>query len=405
MVLPTMRVIGLGKTPRMSRANSPMTSAPPNNAGEKFLLPAGLGDGLPPEAGFEAAMVERLVASFARWGYERVKPPLIEFEDSLLAGPGEAMAAHTFRLMDPVSQRMMGLRADMTPQVGRIAASRLQNMPRPLRLSYAGQVLRMKGEQMRPERQLGQVGVELIGAEGPAADAEVVLLAVEALTALGVPGLAVDLNVPRLAPSILQDQPPQRRADLIAALDRKDTAKVAELAGDQARLLQGLLRSVGPVETALPVLESLALPSQGAEVRANLAATIALIRKSAPDLTLTIDATDHRGFEYHNGIAFTLLGRGVRGEFGRGGHYVNHAGEAATGFSLYLDTLLNTLPMPAGPKRVFVPFGAEAAAALKLREEGWVTVQGLQVADAKAEAKRLRCSHFLLDGRAVATGN
>jgi ATP phosphoribosyltransferase regulatory subunit len=376
-----------------------MTSASSNNAGEKFLLPAGLGDGLPPEAGFEAAIVERLVASFARWGYERVKPPLIEFEDSLLAGPGEAMAAHTFRLMDPISQRMMGLRADMTPQVGRIAASRLQNMPRPLRLSYAGQVLRVKGEQMRPERQLGQVGVELIGAEGAAADAEVVLLAVEALTSLGVRDLAVDLNVPRLAPSILGDK---HRRELIAALDRKDTAKVTALAGAQAPMLLGLLRAVGPVETALPVLESLDLPPPGAEVRANLAAIIALIRKAAPDLTLTIDPTDHRGFEYHSGIAFTLLGRGVRGEFGRGGRYVNHAGEAATGFSLYLDTLLGTLPTPEGPKRVFVPFGADAQAALKLRADGWVTVQGLSAGDTRTEAKRLNCSHYLEGGHAVA---
>lgn len=391
-----------------------MTSAPQKKAGEKFLLPAGLGDGLPPEAGFEAAMVERLVASFARWGYDRVKPPLVEFEDSLLAGPGEAMAAHTFRLMDPVSHRMMGLRADMTPQVGRIAASRLQNMPRPLRLSYAGQVLRVKGEQMRPERQLGQVGVELIGAEGAAADAEVVLLAVEALTALGVPGLAVDLNVPRLAPSILTHLPPRHRADLIAALDRKDTAKVAELAGDQSAILLGLLRAVGPVETALPELEALPLPPQGADVRANLAAIVALIHQAAPDLTLTIDPTDHRGFEYHSGIAFTLLGRGVRGEFGRGGRYVNHAGEAATGFSLYLDTLLTILPMPAAPKRVFIPAGADAQAALKLREEGWVTVQGLDAADAPsgdiggdigAEAKRLLCSHYLMDGRVAAVSD
>lgn len=376
-----------------------MTSPSSNNAGEKFLLPAGLGDGLPPEAGFEAAIVEHLVASFARWGYERVKPPLIEFEGSLLAGPGEAMAAHTFRLMDPISQRMMGLRADMTPQVGRIAASRLQNMSRPLRLSYAGQVLRVKGEQMRPERQLGQVGVELIGADGAAADAEVVLLAVEALTALGVRDLAVDLNVPRLAPSILHEQ---NRAELIAALDRKDTAKVTALGGDQTKLLLGLLRAVGPVETALPVLESLTLPSQGAVVRANLAATIALVQKAAPTLTLTIDPTDHRGFEYHSGIAFTLLGRGVRGEFGRGGRYVNHAGEAATGFSLYLDTLLATLPIPAGPKRVFVPFGSDAQHALRLRADGWVTVQGLSAADARAEAGRLNCSHYFDGVHAVA---
>jgi ATP phosphoribosyltransferase regulatory subunit len=385
-----------------------MTSAPTAKAAtppvaENFLLPAGLGDGLPPEAGFEAAMVERLMASFARWGYERVKPPLIEFEDSLLAGPGEAMAAHTFRLMDPISQRMMGLRADMTPQVGRIAASRLKKMPRPLRLSYAGQVLRVKGEQMRPERQLGQVGVELIGVEGAAADAEVVLLPVEALRALGVPDIAVDINVPRLAPSILADMPAPERADLIAALDRKDTARVSERAGRYKDLLLGLLRAVGPVETALPVLMALDLPPAGAASRANLAETVSLIRQAAPDLTLTIDATDHRGFEYHSGLAFTLLGRNVRGEFGRGGRYVNHAGEAATGFSLYLDTLLATLPMPARPNRIFLPFGSDAAIAATLRNDGWVTVQGLgEVSDSRQEARRLLCSHVLKDGRPAA---
>src|SRR5260221_12999726 len=155
--------------------------------GSNYLVPPGLADMLPGEAAFEAAMVERVMGVFAAWGYDRVKPPLIEFEDSLLSGPGAAMAAHTFRLMDPVSHRMMGLRADITPQVARIAASRLKNSPRPLRLSYAGQVLRVKGEQMRPERQLGQAGIELVGATSAAADAEGVLLAVFALGHAGGP--------------------------------------------------------------------------------------------------------------------------------------------------------------------------------------------------------------------------
>ncbi len=97
---------------------------------------------------------------------------------------------------------MMGLRADITPQVGRIAASRLQNMPRPVRLSYAGQVLRVKGEQMRPERQIAQAGVELIGTTAAAADAEVVLLGAEALEQVGIKDLVIDLNMPILAPTL-----------------------------------------------------------------------------------------------------------------------------------------------------------------------------------------------------------
>src|SRR5713226_733193 len=104
-----------------------------SDASHPALLPTGIHDLLPPEAEIEAAVVSRLMASLAAHGYERVKPPLVEFEDSLLSGAGAAMGTATFRMMDPVSQRMIGVRADMTPQVARIAAARLGNAPRPLR--------------------------------------------------------------------------------------------------------------------------------------------------------------------------------------------------------------------------------------------------------------------------------
>ena len=373
-----------------------------SSPGERFLLPAGLSDGLPPEAGFEAAIVERLMTAFAAWGYERVKPPLIEFEDSLLSGPGEAMAADTFRLMDPVSQRMMGLRADITPQVGRIAASRLTNAPRPIRLSYAGQVLRVKGEQMRPERQIGQAGVELIGATAAAADAEVILLGAEALNAVGVPQLVVDLNVPTLTPAILRDAGIADPKMLVAALDRKDLTAVRQSAAGLAPLLEALIHAVGPADSAIEALWALALKGDAAIQRERLRDVVALIRAARPDLTLTIDPTDHRGFEYHAGVTFSLLGPGVRGDFGRGGRYVNQAGEPATGFTLYLDTLQRALPAPAAPNRVFVPTGTPPAEAQTLRKEGWVTIQGLEaVKDDAAEARRLGCTRLWRDGRSI----
>lgn len=145
------------------------------------------------------------MARLAQSGYDRVKPPLFEFEDSLLAGAGAALASDTFRLMDPISQRMIGLRADMTPQVARIAATRLVRQPRPLRLSYAGQVLRVRGSQLRPERQLGQVGAELIGVASAAADAEVIALAAEAVEGLGIDGLSIDLTTPTLVPAVCRE--------------------------------------------------------------------------------------------------------------------------------------------------------------------------------------------------------
>jgi len=169
-----------------------------NDNDHRGLLPAGLADLLPPDAAREARAIDTAIERFAAFGYERVKPPLVEFEESLLGGTGTGLAAQTFRLMDPVSQRMMGVRPDMTVQVARIAVTRLKHEPRPLRLSYGGNVIRVRGNPLKPERQFAQVGAELLGVDTAEADAEAVLLTVDALRAIGVAGLTVDLNLPTL---------------------------------------------------------------------------------------------------------------------------------------------------------------------------------------------------------------
>src|SRR6201997_4549616 len=173
-----------------------------SDAPHPALLPTGMHDLLPPEAEIEAQVVARLMTTLAAHGYDRVKPPLVEFEETLFSGAGAAMATATFRMMDPASHRMIGVRADMTPQIARIAATRLGYAPRPLRLSYAGQVLRVTGSEIRPERQVGEVGAELSGAAGPAADVEAIAVAGAALAALGVPHLTADITLPKLVPAI-----------------------------------------------------------------------------------------------------------------------------------------------------------------------------------------------------------
>src|SRR4051794_32116041 len=226
---------------------------PPNPA----LLPAGLRDLLPPDAETEASAVEALMAVFAAHGYQRVKPPLLEFEDSLLAKSGAAVADQTFRIMDPDSQRMMGLRADTTPQVARIAATRLANAPRPLRLSYAGQCLRVRGTQLAPDRQIAQAGIGLIGCDNPAADAEIVLVGAEALASVGLTRTSFDLTLPMLVPVLLDEAglDSATRTALARALDRKDAASVAHLAGSLAPTLTDLLLAAGPADRALLALD------------------------------------------------------------------------------------------------------------------------------------------------------
>lgn len=371
------------------------------------LLPQGLRDILPPDAAFEARVVERLLAAFAAHGYERVKPPLIEFEDGFLKAAGADVARQTFRLMDPESHRMLALRSDITPQVARIAATRLKHAPRPLRLSYAGQVLQVSGSQLRPERQFGQAGIELIGADAPAADAEMVLLAAEALGALGLSELAIDLNLPTLVATVARSLGFEDAAvaRLRSVLDRKDEAAVRPLAGGTADLFASLLRAFGPAEEALRRLEAIALPQPARAELAHLAEAVALIRRRAPGLALTLDPVEHRGFEYQSGISFIFFASAARGELGRGGRYRTEAGESATGFTLYTDTLLRALPRPEAARRLLVGPQASAAETAKLRGQGWVTVAALsEQSDLEGEARRLGCSHVLIGGETRSVG-
>lgn len=392
-----------------------------NDANGTGLLPPGMNDILPPEAAFETATVNRLLQVFRSHGYAQVKPPLVEFEQSLLAGSGAAMTGQTFRLMDPVSHAMLGLRADMTLQVARIATTRLAHEARPLRLCYAGQVVQVAGSQMRPERQIGQAGVELIGSASPRADAEIIALAHEALSAIGVAGLSVDLNVPTLVPAIiralgLSDEAARK---VRAALDRKDAGAIAALAEEDGSaaaldtsasgLLTALLKLAGPADGALAALAALKLPPEAAAACDQLARVAGLLREIDPGIRLTIDPVENRGFEYHTGVSFVFFALGARGELGRGGRYLAggtglpNGAEPATGFTLFMDTVIRAAPGAHEPERVFVPVEAGRAAVARLQGEGWITVAGLDpVKDAMVEARRLGCTHVCKNGKAVA---
>ncbi len=381
-----------------------------NEPENKALLPAGMSDALPPDAAFESTVLEDLLSTFAGHGYQQVKPPLIEFEEGLLTGLGAAMSAQTFRLMDPISQRMMGVRADMTPQVARIAASRLKNVPRPLRLSYAGQVLRIKGSQLRPERQFSQVGAELIGVSDAAADAEVIVMAAQALAKIGVSDLSIDLGMPTLVPAICRELNASEEAisKLRIALDRKDAAGVTALSdqlGDEAcTILSAMLGAAGPADKTMTVLNDLQFGAEAAAERRALQNVIKLIEGAAPELTLTVDPVENRGFEYHSGVTFTFFVYGVRGELGTGGRYLAHSGrnnqEPSTGFTLYMDTILRALPDHKPQARVYVPFGTSSDAAETLRGDGWAAIAGLaSVENNTEEANRLLCSHIFLDDK------
>jgi len=363
------------------------------------LLPEGLEDRLPQSAAAAARIERAVMATLDAHGYDRVRPPLIEFMQSMSRRMGGVKTRHLFRFVDPSSLRTLALRSDITVQVGRIAATGLAGKPRPLRLCYAGQVARIAGDQLDPRREALQLGAELIGSDTVAAAAEIVELAIASLEAAGASGISVDFTLPDLVDTLAAREFPLGAGQVDAVrreLDAKDAGALRE-AGGEAYV--PLLYASGPFDEAI---EKLALiDAQGA-----LASRIAGLRQIAARVAggaarLTLDPSERHGFEYQSWFGFTLYAEGVRGTLGRGGTYrIGGSDEAATGFSLYPEELVEALK--AGePRRdaLFLPLGHDPQAAAKLRAEGWRTVAALADSD---DAKALGCSHVLAGDEAVA---
>ena len=367
------------------------------------LLPEGLRDRLPPQAEAASRLMHRVIIAIGRHGYERVLPPLAEFEESLVGRLKSARAQDLLRMVDPVSQRMLALRPDITAQIGRIAATRLGHAPRPLRLAYGGQVIKLKATQLRPQRELAQAGAELIGSDRVAAVIEIIRVAIDALRAAGVTNITVDLTLPDLVETLAAGPMPIASAsigEISALLDAKDAGGIAALG---ATNYLPLLSAAGPIETALARLRAF---DAGDVLASRLAGIEAIAAAAGDNVTLTLDPTERHGFEYQSWIGFSLFGAGpdgalLTGEIGRGGSYTilhpdGHE-EPAVGFSLYIDPLVDIGLGVEPARRIFLPIGHDPAAAARLRGEGWITIAALGERD---DAAALACTHRLV-GREI----
>lgn len=342
------------------------------------LLPEGLEDRLPAEAARITAMMRACLDVLEAHGYDRVRPPLLEFEASLagrmagaVGGEGRAM----FRFVDPASLRTLALRSDMTPQVGRIAATSLAAAPRPLRLAYCGDTVVIKASQLDPARERLQLGAELIGSDTVAAAGEAVMLAIEALTAAGLTGISVDFTLPDLVDTLAEKAFPLA-PDQIAAVRRElDTKDAGGLRAAGGAAYLPLLYATGPLEGALAALRDV---DAGGALKSRLDGLEAIAAHIGDAARITLDPTERHGFEYQSWFGFTLYAEGLRRAAGRGGTYrIAGSEEAATGFTLYLDRLAEAAPQPEAARVCYLPLGHDRAAARALRAEGWRTLAQL----------------------------
>ena len=319
----------------------------------KWLLPEAIDDVLPVEAARVEALRRVLIDHFCARGYRIVQPPLVEHLDSLLTGTGRDLDLLTFKTVDPLSGRMLGLRADTTPQVARIDAH-LLNEPGVTRLCYAGSVLRTTMGGPGDTREVMQIGAELYGYDGIAADVEVMQLLLSALDAALVPCLHLDLGHVGIYRALAQAAGLDANgegsdAELFAALRDKDAPAVHDITvalPDSTRdALRSLARLYGPADETLSAARQRlpALP----EVTAALDSLARLASAATGVDAIHVDLADLRGYHYYTGATFSVFAEGEHGaviDCGRGGRYdgVGRAfGRArpATGFTLDLRRL------------------------------------------------------------------
>ena len=300
------------------------------------LLPEGLRDRLPGEASVQARTVRALLDCIEAGGFARVSPPLVEYEESLAARL-KSSRTELARFVDPLSQRTLAIRPDITPQIARIAATQLADAPRPLRLGYAGAVLKLGATQRDPQRETMQVGAELIGSDSVDAACEIAGLAVDALAAARIEGVTVDLTLPDLVQTLaglILD--PVRIAELDLILDMKDAGRLASAGFADWLPLIAATGAVEPALTALRAFDHAGLMTSRIDGIAAVAASL-----EGRNVRVTLDPTERHGFEYQSWFGFSLFVAGAPGAIGRGGSYaIGHADgrdEPATGFSIFPD--------------------------------------------------------------------
>jgi ATP phosphoribosyltransferase regulatory subunit len=366
-----------------------------SSSSRKGLLPAGLSDILYPDAQIQAKTIEKLLDVFSNYGYMRVKPPLVEYEDSLLSdGPGNVLKDSTFRIMDPLSQKMMALRSDVTAQISRIASTRLLHIPRPLRLSYSGDVLRVKGDSFNTERQKTQVGAELIGPKSELIDAEIILVCLQSLKSINIKNITVDLNLPFLREYLLKGIKPSLKEKINEAIDRKDTQTIKKLQFDNLQIVLKLMECAGNYEHGIRNLSELKLNGTVLEAKEYLLKVINIIRQNDRDINISIDPLENRGFKYHTGLTFTVFSEMFKGEVVKGGSYNTLSGETATGCTIYTEKIYTKPVVDVESNLVYMP-QINMIEASKVIQKGYQVVFGTNLNDNPyEEAIELKCKYI-----------
>ena len=375
-----------------------------------WLLPDGVEEILPDDAQALEGLRRSLLDLYASWGYELVMPPLLEFTDSLLTGVSNDLHLLTLKVTDQLSGQLMGLRADITPQVARIDAHSYMKSG-PNRLCYADHVLHAKPKSPLAVRTPLQVGVELFGESGLDADIEVISLLLSSLETMGVERVTLDLGHVGICRALLDsvELSNEQQSAFFALLQSKDNVELDQWLNsnvsdqEMAGYLSLLPRLCGDQSVLQRAREQFA--SAPAEVLAaidELEGIADVITLRYPEINIYFDLGEFRGYQYHTGIVFAAYAEGFGDAIANGGRY-DHIGEAfgcarpATGFGLNLTSVLSLLNLSVPASGIYAPATDDPAqwqVVLDLRTKGETVVCGLS--SEQPNYAELRCDRLLV---------
>ena len=364
------------------------------------LLPIGISDLLEKNTYKDSYLTQNLMNCFKLNGYERVSPPLIEFEENYTLFLDTTNKQNIFRVIDPISNKSMFIRNDITPQIARIAANKLNNKNDTLRLSYTGDILRPKGNQLHPARQLKQAGIELFGAPTVEGAIEVISVGIQALTQVNISNLIIDITTPNLASLIMKsnklDEKTIKEAQVYLKVKNINKIKTIPHCGT---ILSQIADSAGAEERALKKLSNIDLPNKAKKLIQEISLICNAIKQLHKNIKITIDPIENRGFNYYSGIGFAIFSSNIKRELGFGGEYIlelNHNKHNGIGLSILFDGLLRATNIDDKQKRIFIPLKHDNTIPPELRKNGWVTILSYKknVKD-KEEALKFNCTHIL----------
>jgi len=364
------------------------------------LLPEGFKDEVSKQAAIEHKYKNKIIDLFQSYGYELVKTPLLEFADQI-------NKINTLKIKVKKDQKELSLRDDITMQIARLSSSRLSKKPRPLKICYYGEVVRDKGSMLRPERQFLQIGAECIGENNYLADVEMIELAYNALSSVGIKSISIELSSKVFLDKLYELIKSLSELDKLKYFIRKkDINGALELLENKHHeYLNNIFSCTGNLFDKKKKLDKLKIDKKNISEINNIINIYDIFISKYPDANFFLDLTEIDDKNYHNSLRFTIFADNVRGEIARGGRYISNNSnneENATGFTCYMDTILRASSNIEKTNKIMIPFDILNNKKKELIKQGFVVETYFGDSNnIRQIAIKKNCQSYLIDDQII----